>query len=238
MKNIFKLKWIEKKGFSSMAQEESEGAEHYRHLASEFTEMAEDECNHKEKLEEMETNKAQIEKPGQSIHSAKWDSCVAEVGKDPSINAYAVCTSKLGEESFKSNMTKSELEMAKNELKKAIDTAYAGPIPNSKLAEQDLEGETRKVAPDVCYYCAGRGMIKGKNGKWFDCPKCGGSGVIEKGTIEQTGKQLDEEIKQADNSSDFVENIKAIQLKRQKAILEERSNETFKSNWKKKYERK
>ena len=205
--NIFKQKWITKtqslaKGLTSMIEEESAGADKYHEIAETFSEMAEQEEGHKEALEEIEAEKTQVQKPGPSIHSAKWDRCVAEVGKDPSVNAYAVCTAQLGEESFKSNMTKSELSLAKAELMKAIDITQAGGIPKTLLAEQDLEGETKKTE------------------------------------LDETGKELDEEIKQAENSSDFVENIKAIQLKRQKATIEERSNKTFKNNWKEKYGKK
>lgn len=214
MRNIFKNNWITK-GFSSMINEESEGAEHYRHLASEFTEMAEDEEGHKAKLEEMDAKKhttnvtQEISKPGPSIHSEKWDACVAEVSKDSGVNAYAVCTSKLGEEAFKSEMTKSELSLAKEELTKAIDITQAGQIPHSLLARQDLKGDHETTS---------------------------------KGKVDEAGKKLEDEAEKAEDADetekgDIVRNITAIQRKRQKAIIEERSNKSFKDNWKKIYGR-
>lgn len=97
--------------------------------------------------------KKDFTKPGESIHSAKWDSCVQQVAdNNPKANAYAVCTAQLGEESFKSQFkdlayTKSEINKARKIIKMDIDSA--GPVPNSLLAEQDLEDETKKSVTDV-----------------------------------------------------------------------------------------
>lgn len=58
--------------------------------------------------------------------------------------------------------------------------------------------------------------------------------IIEKGQLDTTAEELDQEITNATNSSDFVENIKAIQLKRQKAIINQRNpdmSKSFKESW-------
>ena len=169
MVNKFKDIWIKKTHLESDIEDEVDGARHYREMANEAPNkmeeqvlqgMAQDEERHAQQLRDMETKSEttkgitqEISKPGPSIHSAKWDRCVEEVGKDPDVNAYAVCTAQLGEESFKSNMTKSELEMAKAELKKAIDITEAGKIPTSLLARQDLKGdkETTSKSEDKSY---------------------------------------------------------------------------------------
>ena len=159
MKNKFKDFW--KTSLNTMIDEESAGESKYRDLAETFDEMADDEADHKENLEEMKTkgiiedaNKAvdeQIEKPEGSVHSEKWDKCVADVKKDnPEANAYAVCTSQLGEASFKSfdTMNKSQLDIVKSEVENILKFGIenAGPIPNSKLSRQDLEGTTTKAS--------------------------------------------------------------------------------------------
>lgn len=174
-----------------------------------------------------------VEKPGESIHSQKWDDCVSEVGKDPNVNAYAVCTAKLGEESFKADMTKSQMEKAIDILKavcmtcegtgwadgvkchecggsgmkKDMGISNAGPVPHSLLARQDLESSTRK------------------------------------GAVEQTGKELDiieERAKEATDTEekyDLVNSIKSVQEKRQKAVINARKSGSFKDNWNKINER-
>ncbi len=98
----------------------------------------------------------QISKPGPSIHTAEWDRCVEDIKrKNPDANAYAVCTAQLGEASFKSqyrhlSYIKSFIEKAR----KAVVTSFAGPVPNSGLADQDLEGEKKKsdAADDAKLY--------------------------------------------------------------------------------------
>lgn len=279
--NKFKEHWIRKGHLESEIKEEIDGAQHYRNLASDahnnmeeqaLRQMADDEQRHAKILEDMETKNEttkhttnitqEISKPGPSIHSDKWDRCVEEVGKDPSVNAYAICTAQLGEESFKSQLTKSEVEMAKSELKKEITTAYAGPIPKSGLAEQDLEGETKKsvhladeikvgdhIGPtgmDIEVVGVRRIQSSGHRVQYeFTCKTETGKTVIKifdsndvvlkKGTIEQTGKALEDikdEAEDADTKKEkhsLIENIKSIQLKRQRAIISEREKETNKS---------
>jgi len=89
-----------------------------------------------------------VQKPGESIHSEEWDACVREVQSkvgNAKANAYAVCTAKLGDTAFKSQVrhlayVKSEIKKARKEVEK-MGIEAAGPIPNSELARQDLEGE-------------------------------------------------------------------------------------------------
>lgn len=91
--------------------------------------------------------KTNILKPGQSIHTDKWDKCVAEVkASSPDADSFAVCTSQLGEESFKSQFrhmsyTKGLVKKAKQKVSKDFGVGNAGPVPNSLLSGQDLEGE-------------------------------------------------------------------------------------------------
>lgn len=94
----------------------------------------------------LEEKAEEVEKPGNSIHSEKWDACVRDVKTQRvDVDAYAVCTAQLGEASFKSieNMSKAELKIAMGELKKAIDIEDAGPIPYSLLARQDMKNRAR-----------------------------------------------------------------------------------------------
>lgn len=93
------------------------------------------------------------QKPGPSIHTTKWDDCVREARENnPKANAYAVCTAKLGEQSFKSQYqhlayAKAEIAKARKEVIK-MGIGEAGAIPNSLLAEQDLEGEEKHKSQD------------------------------------------------------------------------------------------
>lgn len=100
-----------------------------------------------------------VEKPGPSIHTTKWDDCIRDVQtKDSKANAYAVCTAQLGEESFKSEhrhkgyikslIRKARLEV-EEEKREKMGIATAGPVPNSLLAGQDLEGEARESEDDI-----------------------------------------------------------------------------------------
>lgn len=94
-----------------------------------------------------------LQKPGGSVHTAKWDRCIEHVrstnsGADP----YAVCTAMLGDESFKAMDEVQFNGMIDKALEKlgSFGIAGAGPIPESKLARQDLEGSTtRKFSPTV-----------------------------------------------------------------------------------------
>jgi hypothetical protein len=95
-------------------------------------------------------------KPGDTAHTAKWDSCVEAVKrKGGGANAYAVCTAALGDDTLKSMVPGAEFEAKMQEYistlrissgvkEKAVDTAYAGGTPKSDLARQDLEGSTEK----------------------------------------------------------------------------------------------
>lgn len=98
------------------------------------------------------TQKQRITKPGESTHTAKWDSCVKHVrDTNPGADPYAVCTAMLGDESFKA-MDESKfnalIDKALEGMEKdnfgvgGFGIAGAGPIPESLLARQDLEGST------------------------------------------------------------------------------------------------
>lgn len=96
-------------------------------------------------------------KPGDAAHTAKWDRCVEHVkasgsGADP----FAVCTAMLGDESFKSmdeEKFNSVIDKALEQVGKdmfgvgGFGIAGAGPIPESLLARQDLEGTTKGFTP-------------------------------------------------------------------------------------------
>ena len=101
--------------------------------------------------EEHDTIEMELHKPGPAIHSEKWDQCVKDVkSKNSGANAFAVCTAQLGEESFKSeyrhlSYTKSLI----NKARKGMGIGFAGPIPSSLLARQDLEGEEKEKSNTV-----------------------------------------------------------------------------------------
>jgi hypothetical protein len=84
-----------------------------------------------------------VEKPGESIHSAKFDDCVRDVqSKNPKANAYAVCVAQLGDEAFKSeHRHKAYIKSKIKEAKKEMGIGFAGPTPESLLARQDMEAE-------------------------------------------------------------------------------------------------
>lgn len=85
-----------------------------------------------------------VEKPGASIHTPKWDRCVAQVeSASEGANAYAVCTAMMGDESFKSMDENAVGEKMKFYMQK-LGIAVAGPVPNSLLARQDLEPTSKK----------------------------------------------------------------------------------------------
>lgn len=88
--------------------------------------------------------KSMFEKPGDATHSAKWDRCVEHVKANGNgTNAYAVCTSMLGEESLKA-MNDDEFMMEVSNFMEKLGISGAGPVPNSLLARQDLEGDVTK----------------------------------------------------------------------------------------------
>ena len=101
-----------------------------------------------------------MEKPGTAIHSPKWDSCVEHVKQSKGgKNAYAICTEMLGDESMKAIGDEdflakvdeyietlgisSGVKNASRQTKKDVSAGYAGDVPNSLLADQDLEGTTK-----------------------------------------------------------------------------------------------
>ena len=85
-------------------------------------------------------------------HSAKWDRCVEHVqATNPGADSYAVCTAMLGDESFKAmdeQKFNALIDKALENMEKdsfgvgSFGIAGAGPIPESKLSRQDLEGTT------------------------------------------------------------------------------------------------
>lgn len=166
-------------------------------------------------------NKSIVQKPGPSIHTSKWDDCVADVkNKNPGANAFAVCTSQLGEESFKSEFrglayTKSLIKNAKRELAKDVGTSFAGPTPNSLLARQDLEGEAMESEANIA---AGTGIRTLKsdaasNDELYD--------IKTDAALAETERQ----------KKSVVTDIKDTQKKRQKAAINMREK-SFKGNWK------
>lgn len=97
-----------------------------------------------------------LQKPGGASHTARWDRCVSHVkSSNPGADPYAVCTAMLGDESFKAmdeEKFNSTLDKALDEISKdnfgigGFGIAGAGPIPESLLARQDLEGSSTKKA--------------------------------------------------------------------------------------------
>lgn len=87
-------------------------------------------------------------------HTDRWDRCVEHVkGNSPGADPFAVCTAMLGDESFKAMEEPKFNEMIDKALEQmgkdsfgigGIGISAAGPIPESKLARQDLEGSTTK----------------------------------------------------------------------------------------------
>jgi hypothetical protein len=106
------------------------------------------------KFKDFWAEKARVEKPGNTMHTAKWDRCIAHVKQNnPGADPYAVCTAMLGDESFKA-MDEAEfnglIDKALENIEKdnfgigGIGIAAAGPIPRSLLARQDLEESSTK----------------------------------------------------------------------------------------------
>lgn len=205
--------------------------------------------------------KSLVEKPGaSSIHTPKWDRCVKEVEANGSGNAYAICTSMMGESSFKSMNEDDFAEKVRTYLHK-LGIADAGPVPNSLLSRQDLEPETRKgmvaymrksvekSVPDtyaVWYYdregaqkCATYNNLQEAEAFARVIEDIGFKNIkiLTKGQVETTGKQLERaaakaEDAETDEKKSIVENIKAIQIRRQKATIEARkSHPPFSSFW-------
>lgn len=88
---------------------------------------------------------AVVEKPGNASHSAKFDRCVEHVeSKGGAKNAYAICTMAMGEDALKS-MEHNDPNFGKEieTFMRTLGIGEAGPVPNSLLSAQDLEGSTR-----------------------------------------------------------------------------------------------
>lgn len=202
-----------------------------------------------------------VEKPGNSTHTPKWDRCVAQVeNMSEGANAYAVCTAMLGDESFKAMDDDSFDEKVKMYMQK-LGIAGAGPIPNSLLAEQDLEGarkfdgggyETTEKSQDiqsfaVWYYdesgarkCAVFNNVVDAEAYAGIVDAMGYKDIkIVKGQMEQTQKELDTAAKEAEEAGEdevksLVNRIKNIQIKRQSATINQRgaeSQKSFKQKW-------
>lgn len=110
-----------------------------------------------------------VEKPGDATHTAKWDRCVEHVKANGSgANAYAVCTAMMDGESFKTTETDEEFKsrvdgyikrlnitsglpskvVDTTASEKNVDTSFAGAVPNSLLARQDLETTKTAIVKD------------------------------------------------------------------------------------------
>lgn len=271
--NKFKGFW--KSHFGENIMEERIGAMEYREMAldaknpmnrSTLRQMATDEERHAEMLEDMETEnqyKSIVEKPGNSIHSAKWDRCIEHVKESGSgKNAYAVCTAMMGEESFKSIeddatfMAKMDEYMTTLGIKmkqKSVGTDFAGKVPSSLLARQDLE-TTKSCTFAIWYYdkCGNRLCAVFNNAidsEAFirDLMSMGYQekdiAIMTKGVVEQTGKKLKDEAekaKDADTKTEVksvIDTIKEVQLRRQTATIQARDKavgkdrKSFKDVW-------
>lgn len=128
-----------------------------------------------------------------------------------------------------------------------LGIAGAGPVPNSLLAMQDLETSKFIKGTDqnsfaVWYYdkfgsqkCAVFGSIIDAEAYANLVTTMGFNDVkIMKGQVENTGQQLKEAAEDAEDAETsekktLVQNIKAIQVRRQKATLAARVKETTKS---------
>lgn len=199
-----------------------------------------------------------VEKPGASIHSEKWDRCVEHVKANGNgANAYAVCTSMLGEESFKSIMTKEEYNSKMDEYMHKLGISGAGPVPESLLARQDLEDEALKFQKmegtfAVWYYdrvgarkCAVFPDMKSAEAFCSLINKLGYRKVelMIKDRFDDAGKRLSDAVDEADmvttgaQAEDLATRIKNIQIARQKGNISARAKEgdavgkTFKQVW-------
>lgn len=197
--------------------------------------------------------KDRLEKPGAGTHSEKWDRCVRDVKASGSASdPYAVCTAMLKSQTFKSMDDQTFGDKIKFYLQK-LGLAAAGPIPNSLLARQDLAGETTQKSQEtklgldngfaVWYYdelgaqkCAIFSNIIDASAYATLVDAMGYKNVeIVKGQVEQTGKQLEaaaakaEDVDSKTEEKSLVQRIKNIQVKRQKAVMNERASESKKS---------
>lgn len=169
----------------------------------------------------------------QAIHSEKWDKCVMEV-KESGTDAdpYAVCTAMLGTEAYKSMDEKSFGEKIKLYMEK-LGISAAGPVPNSLLAAQDLEGDTTeksiKKSTDMSNFSVWYYDKTGarKCAVFPDIIDAKAFAVLVDG-MGFTNVQI---LKSGDQPAEktLVDNIQDIQIKRQQADLNARQKTTIKS---------
>lgn len=150
----------------------------------------------------MTSEDTHVEKPGESIHTPEWDSCVIDVTGSVD-NPSAVCTAKLGEESFKSQYR--HLSYTKHIIKKAKDVVKfgiegAGEVPSSLLAAQDLEDEETE------------------------------KGIASNDALTELA-EISEDATTAHEKRALVQEIKETQKERQKATIDARKN-LFSDVWK------
>ena len=140
-------------------------------------------------------------KPGTSIHTPEWDNCIQQVQNQGGVNGYAVCTAQMGEESFKSEFRHlSYVKSQVSKAKKAMGIGFAGPIPESLLARQDLEGDEKTNKSDT----------------------------VSSNKLEQL-KEKAEDAETIHEKSEVLGEIKDEQKKKQKAALTQRGADTMKS---------
>lgn len=172
-----------------------------------------------------------VEKPGASVHSQKFDRCVEHVqSRGGAKNAYAICTAALGDAAFKS-VSENDPSFVKelDVFLHKLGIAGAGPVPNSLLARQDLEG-TEKVQKTLTKDCDEHlqellDEAKDEAHELDEKVHAAEGETTTKGPVETTTREL----------HNIVDKIKDIQVRRQKATIAERSKEStgksFKQVW-------
>jgi hypothetical protein len=111
---------------------------------------------------------------------------------------------------------KSQIQKDINRYKVSRDMIYGAEqwrVNDTKTGEVMYSSSSKQDADEVCKEMNANTM---------------------KGIIESTGKQLDQAASKSEDKEDLVSRMKAIQLKRQGAIISEREksmNKTFKSAW-------
>lgn len=183
-----------------------------------------------------------IEKSEDAVHTPKWDRCVQQVKENGDADPYAVCTAMLGEEALKSMSDEDFDETMKMYMRK-LGISGAGPVPNSLLACQDLEPETRKSFQksgtdldsfSVWYYDKGGAQKCAVFGHLIDAEAF--ARMVDAMGFKDVSIMKSAEEMLSDGS--LLQNIKDVNLKRQKATIEARQGEkpttkSFKDYWKK-----
>lgn len=170
-----------------------------------------------------------------AAHSAKWDSCIAQVQNGRSdADPYAVCTAMLGTEAFKSMDNNSFKDKIKFYMQK-LGIAGAGPVPNSLMASQDLEPTTEKSIQkstdiqnfSVWYYDKSGAQKCAVFNNITDAEAFAKLVEVMGFNNIQIMKGIDEPTK------DLVDSIKQIQVRRQQAEVNSRTQSTksFKNFW-------